>query len=86
MAQPDFIVTGAGPELKGSGPDHLTLAILKHSTILEKSIQITMNSVPVHNNSRHVYIEILYKVHLASFTNMATVGSEIVPETWSPGS
>lgn len=40
----------------------------------------------MHNNSRHVYIEILYIVHLASFTNMATVDPEIVPETESPGS
>lgn len=28
---------------------------------------------------RHVYIEILYKVYLASFTRMGTVNLEIVP-------
>lgn len=32
----------------------------------------------MHNNLRHVYIKVLYKVHLASFTKMGTFDLEIV--------
>lgn len=34
----------------------------------------------MYNNLRHVYIGILYKVHLASFTRMDAVDSETVPK------
>ena len=37
------------------------------------------------NNSRHVYIEILYKVQLASFTRIGTVDPEIVTKIWGLG-
>lgn len=49
--QPDFIVCG---------PDHFTLVTIKHSKCLGKSTQITMKSAQVHNNFRHVYIDIPY--------------------------
>ena len=37
------------------------------------------------NNSRHVYIEILYKVQLTSFTRIGTVDPEIVTKIWGLG-
>lgn len=36
LAQSDFVLTGAGPALLESDPDHFILAIPKHSTIFEK--------------------------------------------------
>lgn len=34
----------------------------------------------MYNNLRHVYIGILYKIHLVSFTRMGSVDSETVPK------
>lgn len=45
-AQPDFIVSGAGPRLLEFDQDHFALVIFNHSTILGKKYQITINSVP----------------------------------------
>lgn len=55
LAQSDFVVTGAGPALLESDPDHFILAIPKHSTIFEKKkfIQIP-TQFQVHNNLRHI--------------------------------
>lgn len=54
-AQPDFIVSGAGPRLLEFGQDHFALVIFDHSTILEKSIQITINSVPNAQFKTHLH-------------------------------
>lgn len=69
--QPDFIV---------SGPDHFTLVTIKHNKCLEKSTQITIKSAQVHNDFWHVYIDIPYKVHLASFTRMGITDSKTAPQ------
>lgn len=69
--QPDFIV---------SDPDHFILVTIKHSKCLEKSTQITIKSTQVHNNFWHVYIDIHYKVHLASFTRMDITDSKTEPQ------
>jgi hypothetical protein len=40
---------------------------------------MTLNSVPgVQQNLRHVYIDALYKVHMASSTKMGSVVSEAI--------
>lgn len=53
------------------------LAIFNQSKILENSFLMIINLIPcVQQSLRHVYIEILYKVCVASSMKMGSVDSE----------
>jgi hypothetical protein len=70
-------------KLPESDTSWFILATLKHSTIWRierKGFLITVNSVSSVQKINTCYIEILYKVHLASFLKMSTVYSKVAPK------